>query len=876
MGSRVAEAYIDITSRDRLAGGLGAVRGNIQASIAGMASMTASLIGAQVISRIAAMPQQFFMSMINLNAQMEDYQISMGVMLKSTSAAKKMLQDLQGFAAATPFEMPQVVKGAQQILRYGFVAKEIIPILRDVGDAASAAPEGMAYGMERIVRALGQIKQAGRLRGGEMRQLTEAGIDAWTYLANYLHKTVPEVQAISRKGAIDATTAIAAIRAGIRDTFGERVTFFKESDLNEGARTLIKTMSAAGKVTAESLEQLRAQGVDSMAGLAAGLKMTIPELQAAMAQGKVSFKDFADAMGENLGFERIAGMMEQKSHTFTGMWSNFSDFMGISIRTMGAKLFKTVGDVMSKMLEFIQSQEGKDLLGRLTEGFNTFMGVVIRFGPPIAAFAAGFLTFLGAAVGGNAVLGTIGTALTALVSPAGLLAVGFATLGMAIYSASQKPELWERIKVAVQGVWETVKSVAGRIAQAWQTMGSRLGPVWDRVVIWVVGALEKVATFITENAGTWADWGTQILQIVNGAIEVLIGAWQWFTGILGEAWTGLMSMMGIDSTDTWGSIRDFITTVLEEVNLTLNTWALSTQIAWVQMKLWAAEAWHYILNLVKGKIADQVGFFAYLSGAFKQAMLIMGVDIDKIVNSFINAWTTISNFFGSVIHILSSWWVSFINTVAKAWNFLVGNVSKATVVLEQQVTPKTDVISGIGTKAVEEFGRKQAGLAQKGVDALDSIHQAGLDSFASARNEVIASLSDIGEGDLVANLRQEMNKLLAERDKVRNELRNERAGKPGEDTGAGKGKETKDDEETKKKEEEAAADKAMKFAFIGFAEMGKKTQEALTGQSPVALQKLQLGEQKVANTKLDNLTAAMNSAKTILDKISGQGGGFGQ
>lgn len=148
-------------------------------------------------------------------------QVSIGFekMLGSAQAATSMLQQLAEFATATPFELVDVENQAKRLRAYGYSAQEVIPILRDVGDAATATGTG-ADGINRITLALGQMRSAGKMNSRDMLQLTEAMVPAWDYVAKAMGKTQAEVRKLSEQGMVPAELAITAIRKGIQDTFG--------------------------------------------------------------------------------------------------------------------------------------------------------------------------------------------------------------------------------------------------------------------------------------------------------------------------------------------------------------------------------------------------------------------------------------------------------------------------------------------------------------------------------------------------------------------------------------------------------------------------------------------------------------------------------
>lgn len=152
-------------------------------------------------------------------AQMRQYEIAFQTMLKSAEAGTQMLRDLQQFAAETPFDVPGVVSAGQQLMAFGFKAEEIIPMLTNLGDAASGLGLG-TEGVSRLAYALGQMQTSGKLNAQDMMQLTSAGISAWDMLAQAAGKTVAEMKDLCSKGAIDSKAAVQTIVAGMNEQFG--------------------------------------------------------------------------------------------------------------------------------------------------------------------------------------------------------------------------------------------------------------------------------------------------------------------------------------------------------------------------------------------------------------------------------------------------------------------------------------------------------------------------------------------------------------------------------------------------------------------------------------------------------------------------------
>lgn len=151
--------------------------------------------------------------------KLQNVQTAFTNMLGSAQKAAAFTKELQGFAAATPFEFNQVTSAAQKFLAFGFTAEQVIPTLTAVGDAAAGVGLG-ADGIDRVTLALGQMAAKSRIQSDEMLQLTEAGIPAWQMLADKIGKSVPEVMDMVSKGAVDSATGINALVEGMNQKFG--------------------------------------------------------------------------------------------------------------------------------------------------------------------------------------------------------------------------------------------------------------------------------------------------------------------------------------------------------------------------------------------------------------------------------------------------------------------------------------------------------------------------------------------------------------------------------------------------------------------------------------------------------------------------------
>lgn len=131
-------------------------------------------------------------------ADQEQLQIAFTTMLGSAEKAKTLIQQLQTFAAATPFEMPEVVSAGKQLLAFGISAEQIQPTLTMLGDVASGigAPIGdLAY-------LFGTASASGRLMTADINQFANRGIPIISALAAVMGVAESSVRDLAAEGKV--------------------------------------------------------------------------------------------------------------------------------------------------------------------------------------------------------------------------------------------------------------------------------------------------------------------------------------------------------------------------------------------------------------------------------------------------------------------------------------------------------------------------------------------------------------------------------------------------------------------------------------------------------------------------------------------------
>lgn len=117
---------------------------------------------------------------ITLAADVEVLGKSFKTLLGSGSEAVQMLKEVTQFSGSTPFQITEVAPAAKQLLAFGFAAKQVLPLMQDIGDMSAL----MDKPINEVADAFGRLKsgQFGeafeRMRafGLSMKDLQGAGL----------------------------------------------------------------------------------------------------------------------------------------------------------------------------------------------------------------------------------------------------------------------------------------------------------------------------------------------------------------------------------------------------------------------------------------------------------------------------------------------------------------------------------------------------------------------------------------------------------------------------------------------------------------------------------------------------------------------------
>ena len=135
-----------------------------------------------------------------LAADVQTTQLQLKALTGSTASAASTFQDLQKFAADTPFELDQVTAAARALLVAGKTPSQLPATLTEIGNVATAT----GVPLEQMSVVFEQMFTKGKIANEELLQLAEAGVPVYQTLAKQLGTTTAGVQDMAQKGQIGA------------------------------------------------------------------------------------------------------------------------------------------------------------------------------------------------------------------------------------------------------------------------------------------------------------------------------------------------------------------------------------------------------------------------------------------------------------------------------------------------------------------------------------------------------------------------------------------------------------------------------------------------------------------------------------------------
>lgn len=195
----------------------------------------------------------YISKLANVRGEFELQQRSLQAILQNKSQADEIFNKTVQLAVKSPYKIKELVSFTKQLAAYRIESNELYDTTKRLADVSA----GLGVDMGRLILAYGQVKAAAYLRGTEVRQFTEAGINL----------------------------------------YGELQTLFKTRDQADYTTAQIVDMISKRKVTFKDIEEVF-ENLTSKEGIFYNMQ----EIQAETLRGKISnLQDSIDVMLNSIG-----------------------------------------------------------------------------------------------------------------------------------------------------------------------------------------------------------------------------------------------------------------------------------------------------------------------------------------------------------------------------------------------------------------------------------------------------------------------------------------------------------------------------------------------------------------------------------------------
>lgn len=339
--------------------------------------------------------KNFVEQIASVRGQFELSERSLEAILQNKPKADEIFNKTVELAVKSPFRIKDLVDYTRQLSAYRIESDKLYETTKRLADVSA----GLGVDMGRLILAYGQVKAAAYLRGSEVRQFTEAGINMYGELQQYFkevkgeaYTTAQIVDMISkRKVTFEDVEAIFQRMTDKGGTFYNMQEIQAEtlqgkiSNLKDAFDVMLNDIGKANEGTMKGMVSWGTSLLDNWKTLAEIGKALIPILIAIKANSMFTKTSLGQAFSQASG----TGIVRYKAlfvNSLDGMKKALKDFGGLvksSLSGIGvglaiyavAEVITTVYDKISKYNENVRKAEeetikAKGAIGALAGTYN--------------------------------------------------------------------------------------------------------------------------------------------------------------------------------------------------------------------------------------------------------------------------------------------------------------------------------------------------------------------------------------------------------------------------------------------------------------------------------------------------------------------------
>ena len=289
-----------------------------------------------------------------VRGEFELQQRSLEAILQNKTEADAIFNKTVALAVQSPFQIKDLISYTKQLAAYRIESDKLYETTKMLADVSA----GLGVDMQRLILAYGQVKAAAYLRGTEVRQFTEAGINL----------------------------------------YGELQAYFKEVKQESYTTAQIVDMISKRMVTFEDVEAIFRRITDQ-----GGIFYNMQAIQAETLQGKIAnLKDSIDVMLNSIGYanEGMYKFAIDGANVMIRNWQLLAD-VGMRlievlalIKLQSITTGRAMGATFLDIAKFQKLEGIKNTIGLLSVSFKNFGRALYATGVMAKAAMAQFLPLL--------------------------------------------------------------------------------------------------------------------------------------------------------------------------------------------------------------------------------------------------------------------------------------------------------------------------------------------------------------------------------------------------------------------------------------------------------------------------------------------------
>jgi hypothetical protein len=563
----MATLNINIMARNSASTALGNIRQDINAvgdaapgasrGLMGMADALGKIgLGVLGLTALAGALQDVMSSMFAGNAEMERYEVQLGVLLGGADKAKERLAELAEFGAKTPFELPEVVKAEKVLLGFGLTAERALNMtgksstdLRTIiGDIAA----GTGTSFEEIALNFGKFSAG--MTGDVLSRFAELGIVTREQLAGMGIEFSKSGELLSPLP--DAMKAITQLTEGRFGGMMDKMSMTFEGQMS----TLSDNFNAAKRVLMQPLFDVVRDSLGSLNGLLSsgavqdGLASVADTIAGVVSQAIEGSKQLGSALAPaiQLAGRVFAAEFTIMQTTAAAVW----DFIVPKVQTAVTVIQAVIGTAITAASE-VWRDRGDAILSQAQYIWSETEKTVREMVAPIAPFI-------------EEQFGQI-----------------------VAWTAENWPLIESTIRIVMQGIGQNVEVALRAIAAFWadngETVKAVLGAAWEIIKVTIGSGLEIVLGLIkaamqvingdfsgafdtiTRVIETWGQATARIIDVATGGMVTKIAnataaAISAFMG-MGNNVTGTMNALGNSINSAVETIRGYLQSFADKTSV---------------------------------------------------------------------------------------------------------------------------------------------------------------------------------------------------------------------------------------------------------------------------------------------------------------------